>query len=93
MRGIDAESPQFSKGGSTDVVVGQGADERGIEPEVGQSDRHVGLAAAKGRLERGRLEKAFVTRRLETQHDLAKGYEFGQFLVSCARDNCTVHSV
>ena len=65
-----------TESGLGDVVVGQGGDERGIEPEIRERDSHIGLAAAEGRLKRRWLKKSFVPWRLQPKHYLAKCNEF-----------------
>ena len=58
------------------ACFGQLGDEVGIQAVVGQTDRHVGLAAAEGSLKTVSLDKAQVVIRLQAQHQFAKGDHF-----------------
>ena len=60
----------------TNFIVRQRGDKSGIKPVVGQCNSDIGFAPSKRSLKDGRLEKTFMTGRLEPQHYFPERYEF-----------------
>jgi len=73
---IDPESAQALDRRLGHVVFRQARDESRLLAEEGQRHGHVGLAAAKGHLQRGGLAQAQVARCRQAQHDFSKSYHF-----------------
>ena len=73
---VHAEAPQLADAGIADIVIGQDGHKGRFHAVVGQRNADVGLAAAKGGLQYGRLEETFISGALEAKHDLAKSNDF-----------------
>ena len=84
LAGVDAIAAQRVDAGLADGMGGQLGHKRDVGAVVGQRDRHVGLAAAVGVLQRVGLHKAQVIVRLQADHDFTKSNDFhGELLLSC----------
>ena len=79
LAGIHTVAAQGVDRALADGVRRQFGDERGVHAVVRQRNSNVGLAAAKGEFEMVSLYEAFVIVRLQTDHKLAKGYDFHDF--------------
>ena len=69
---VYAEVAQFADASIGNIVLRQDGQEFRVHAVVCKADGYVCLAAAKRRFQHRRLEKAFMPRRFQAEHDLTK---------------------